>query len=203
MTDRTFLFERLLYARYDEVSSYGCLPFPNYKYIKSVELPPHNLTCIELTIVADKDSCNDNRYDRLFARAWFSTLLDKHDLNICVKIAHDNGYKKLKGSMDEDVINHKPYVLRTNSSAKKSYEALVHYPTEQKLYREALPEEVKLLEDGYDWSKNGVTKMGKPIFRDWLGRVMEYAEDALYEWIPIVREETWRRYPLNPKTTPV
>lgn len=68
---------------------------------------------------------------------------------------------------------------------------------ERHLNDELFPEAAGLLSQGYDWDARTVYKHGQALPRDAYGRVLESTPHAVWEWVCVPDELTWRRYPLQ------
>jgi hypothetical protein len=76
-------------------------------------------------------------------------------------------------------------------------------PDEQRLHAALFPDEERLLRLGYDWDHAGVYRSGEKLAPDASGRILEDAEGFVHEWVKVVQEFTWRRFPLYASKVPV
>jgi hypothetical protein len=89
-----------------------------------------------------------------------------------------------------------PWALASVNWARLSAE-------ERRIHRELFPQEETWLHDGYDWDHGRVYRSGVPLPLDAQGRCVEQVGTTVYEWVRIIDEWTWRRYPLYVLPTPI
>lgn len=178
MGDRTVLFDDLL-----KMSSLRSRTF------ELIEPPGAGLVCVDLAA--------RNGADWYFARRWVLVRAGRRQLFRTVDAAEAAGFRFL--------VHRAPRVPPARSPpsdeepdpipAGEFFASLDE--AEREVHRALFPEEAELLSSGYDWDALHVYRNGAALRPDPFGRILETTAGAVWEWVRIEDEGTWRRYPLQ------
>jgi hypothetical protein len=133
--------------------------------------------------------------DWYFARRWLRRGLRPHELYHWLDRLERAGYR-FAVSAGPRV----PPVRRDPAEAgiRASHMRAGLSAAEERLHAQLFPQEAALLACGYDWDMDAVYRDGRPLAADAYGRILDEANGMLYEWVRVLDELTWRRYPLEP-----
>lgn len=174
MADQTLVFEDMLR-----------MPNLRAKNYQVTEPAGSGLVCVDLSARRQEDW--------FFARRWANVQTGRRLLFQLLDEVESRGFKfQVTQEHAEARGTKEPWQRASENVGKLSAD-------ERRIYVELFPNEENLLSQGYDWDHQHVYTRDGPLQPDAHGRVMEERSGAVYEWVRVPEEFTWRRYPLHPK----